>query len=430
MVETDKTALPPPDLRSDEEKRMDALFRRYSDIPEPLPEKDNPDALFANGWGRRKSYSMLIASSGIGKSVITTQLFVPWALGKPGIIGSAPLHPLNVAYIQTEDDDTEMGEFRRDHRLGYQSEEWSDEDIKRGEYLVWDWSRYFDGKTDDEFLKCLELSLRRYPQDVVVINPFHDVVTADINDNSDLKKFVVHGLLNIAKDFGVFFLIVHHTNKPNFSNIKQGGVWGADDLAAYAGAGGAVLTNSARSVTFIRRCTSKECAIENSFKVIGAKRGDRLGWKNADGKKTRERIIAYSEDYIHWRVPTPEEISEANDQSGVGQGARLPKAPSIPVSPAEAADMIADIIRTELPAKSVWRVVYSKLHNKVDGRTLKAAWEHFTLNHKSYGLKMIEDGSRAYHFEPDPDFRPVPADSSADSPDDDLFDNDSQPTYR
>lgn len=415
MTETDKTALPPPDLRSDEEKRMDALFRRYSDIPEPPPEKDNPDALFANGWGRRKSYSMLIASSGIGKSVISTQLFVPWALGKPGIIGSAPLHPLNVAFIQTEDDDTEMGEFRRDHRLGYQSEKWSDEDIKKGEYLVWDWSRYFKYKSDDEFLKCLELSLRRYPQDVVVINPFHDVMTADINDNTDLKKFVVHGLLKIANDFGVFFLIVHHTNKPNFSNIKQGGPWGADDLAAYAGAGGAVLTNSARSVIFIRRCTPKECAIENSFMLIGAKRGNRLGWKDFDGKNTNKRIIAYSPDYIHWRVPTKEEIDAAS-----GSAASKPSG-ATPLSPEEAAAEIAAVIRADWPKKGVNNHCRDKLCSRMTRQDFAAGWQHFTLNHKSFGMKQIWDSARSYHFEPDPDALaqdlPAIADSQSGDPD-------------
>lgn len=432
MIETNPEGIP-RDLSTDEEKEIRALVRHYADIPEPVPEKDNPDALFEGGWGRRRSIAVLVASSGVGKSVISTQLFVPWALGKQALIGSAPLHPLRVSFIQAEDDDTEMGEFRRDHRKGYADEGWEEAEVRRGEELVADFSRVFEGLTDDDFIRKLDKVLDMFPQDVVVLNPFQSYTAFDLNDNNDLKAFVNAGLLGLMKRHRAFMLIVHHTNKPNINNITKGGGWSADDLASYAGAGGASLTNTARSVTFIRRCTPKECPIENSFYLIGAKRGNRLGWKDADGKKTNKKIIAYSEDYIHWRVPTPEEIAEAATQNQPlhGRGSGLPEAPSVPpATPSEAASLIADIIRANWPKSQINNYCRKKLSGKIPRGNFKAAWEHFTLNHKSYGLKIVPDGNNSYHFENDPDFRPVSADSSADSPDDDLFDNDSQPTYR
>ena len=116
MVETDRT-LVMQDIRTEAQREFDELSRDYSQIKDPAMEKDNPNALFANGWGRRGHFALLVAPSGVGKSVITTQDVVPWAAGKQGLVGSAPLFPLRVAIIQAEDDDTEMGEFRRDHRI-------------------------------------------------------------------------------------------------------------------------------------------------------------------------------------------------------------------------------------------------------------------------------------------------------------------------
>ena len=407
MVETNPDALPTQDLRTDDEKRFDAGSRGYAAIKEPVMEKDNPDALFANGWGRRGHFALLVAPSGVGKSVISTQLLVPWAMGRPGIVGSAPLMPLRVTIIQAEDDDTEMGEFRRDHRLGHQDEGLALDEILEAERKVTDWSPYFRGKTGDEFLRGLDFALRRQPMDVVIMNPLQSYTQIDLNKNKEITEFLRNGIDPILAKFRVFMLCVHHTNKPNIDTSK-GSAFGDDAMAAYVGAGGAELTNYARSVTFMRKCKPKECGVENSYFLIGAKRGNRLGWKDAEGNRTNRRIIAYSENYIHWRVPTPEEIAEANEKAGVSATARTRSSRSelefaaAPADPSAAADMIAAVISREWPKKGVYRFCFSKLHNCMSAESLKAGWGHFTLNHRAYGMKKVDDSRSAYHFEPDP----------------------------
>lgn len=395
MVETDTSNLPPQDLRSDEEREFDNLSRTYAIIMEPMNEKDNPDALFANGWGRRGHFALLVAPSGIGKSVISTQALVPWALGKPALVGSAPLFPLRVAVIQAEDDDTEMGEFRRDHRLGHQAEGIPLDDILAAEKKVLDWSRFFRGKTGDGFIRCLDLALRRQRADVIILNPLQSYTGFDIADNSELSAFLRTSIDGILSRFHVFMLCVHHTNKPN-TNRQNGPAWGEDSTMAYCGAGGAELTNYARSVTIIRPCTPKESKLEHSYVLLGAKRGNRLGWKDADGKATNRKIIAYSDGYIHWRVPTPEEIAEAATTPS-------PTSSAPNLTPAEAADMIAAVIRADWPKKGVKHYCRARLDAKLAPDTFKSGWEHFTMNHKSYGMKMVEDGRGAYHFVNDPD---------------------------
>ena len=153
MVETTPNPVS-EDLRTEEERLFDADCCSYADIPDPVPEKDNPDALFANGWGRRGHFALLVAPSGVGKSVISTQVLVPWASGRPGLVGSAPLIPLNIAIIQAEDDITEMGEFRRDHRLGHIEEGWTMDDILAAEKKVYDMSKFFRGKIGNDFAEA------------------------------------------------------------------------------------------------------------------------------------------------------------------------------------------------------------------------------------------------------------------------------------
>ena len=416
MVETDTSNPPPTEIVSEIEQQFKDSARTYSSIAEPVNERENPDALFANGWGRRGHFALLVAPSGVGKSVISTQALVPWASGKPALIGSAPLFPLRVAVIQAEDDDTEMGEFRRDHRLGHQAEGYSLDEILAAEKKVMDWSPFFRGRTGDTFIEGVDLALRMSPADVIILNPLQSYTGFDIADNSELSAFLRTNIDGLLNRYRVFMLCVHHTNKPN-TNRQAGPAWGEDATMAYCGAGGAELTNYARSVTIIRPCTPKESKLEHSYVLLGAKRGNRLGWKDADGKTTNRKIIAYSDGYIHWRVPTAEEIGVAKEPDEPGKNDGEAEQPSL--TPAEAADMIAKAIRKEWPKRGVNGFCRDRL--KLPRGLFAAAWDHFMANFGQYGMKIVHEGRGAYHFEPDPDAAqtPLPAEPDPSDPHDD-----------
>ena len=415
MIETPPTAVE-KDIRTEEERFFDSVVRTYATIPEPIAEKDNPNALFANGWGRRGHFALLVAPSGVGKSVISTQLFVPWSMGKPGLIGSAPLIPMRIAVIQAEDDDTEMAEFRRDHRLGHLAEGWTEEEIAEAERRVMDWSPFFRAKVGDGFLRGLEFALMKQPMDVVIMNPLQSYTDIDLNKNKEITDFLRNGIDPILVKFRVFMLCVHHTNKPQIDRTK-GGAFGDDAMAAYVGAGGAELTNYARSVTFIRRCSPKECKVENSFMLIGAKRGNRLGWKDEDGKKTNRKIIAYSEEYIHWRVPKPEEIAEAESSNSTRGSMAAPEH----FTPENAALKIAEAIRAKWPPKGVWRFCHDRLRSQMTDDDFKDGWQYFESHLSEFGLRKEKGQGSSFSFRPIQP--PTPQDL------DGLYDNDSQPNY-
>jgi hypothetical protein len=173
---------------------LDDVWIKYS----VYYEDDRPVAVIAKRLPEEQIGHILIFevdkdlhSKGIGKSVISTQLLVPWAMGKPGLIGSAPLAPLRIAIIQAEDDDTEMAEFRRDHRLGHVAEGWKLEEVLEAERKVADWSPFFRGKVGDDFLRGLDFALRRQPSDVVIMNPLQSYTNIDLNKNKDLSEFLM-----------------------------------------------------------------------------------------------------------------------------------------------------------------------------------------------------------------------------------------------
>ena len=88
-------------------------FRTLSQIPHPVPERESANAIFRYRFLRKGGAAMLIATSGVGKSVFTVQAAILWAMGEP-MVGIQPVRPLRITIIQGEDDDDDMGEFRDD----------------------------------------------------------------------------------------------------------------------------------------------------------------------------------------------------------------------------------------------------------------------------------------------------------------------------
>ena len=82
-----------------------------ADLPDPVPEIENPAALFRNGWLRKGGGAFLVSTSGSGKSVFAIQAALLWSIGKVAF-GIEPVRPLRVAIIQAEDDNEEMADFR------------------------------------------------------------------------------------------------------------------------------------------------------------------------------------------------------------------------------------------------------------------------------------------------------------------------------
>ena len=241
--------------------------RTLDELGPQVPEEENPDALFRNGWIRKGNAAFLVAETGKGKSVLSLQMAYCWARGVPAF-GIAPMRPLKIAVFQTEDDDDEMRAFRDNLKRGFgKFHGWTDGDLKRAN----DNLRLFstEGLVGEKFTDLMRRKLAGRNFDLVILNPLQGVFGGDLNQNSELSGFLRTGLDGVIKSnstkCGV--LIVHHTNKPNPDPRYR-------RLDAYVGAGGAELANWIRAMLILDEQKGKE----GTFRLVAPKRGKRLAW--------------------------------------------------------------------------------------------------------------------------------------------------------
>ena len=297
-------------------------------FPEPVREEENPAALFRRGWLRKGGGAFVVAPSGVGKSVFTLQAAVCWAMGRPAF-GVAPVRPLKILVIQSEDDREEIAQFRNSVRRGLADEFGFDEgeinfvlgtdDAATARVLF----HQAVGLWGEAFVEEVGALLDAYPDiDLVIVNPFQAYFGGDCAKNAELSQFFRSWLDREIKDPGdegkdrAAVMFVHHTNKPpNDRDLREG--WGTDMFAAYIGAGGAEIVNWARAILSIM-----PTKVAGVYRLVAGKRGQRLGWTDAEGRPVYSRLIKHADNgRIYWREGTPEDEAAVAGCCGGKRGA-------------------------------------------------------------------------------------------------------------
>jgi hypothetical protein len=306
-------------------RKLSCPLKPLGQFPDPLPEEQNPSALFKRGWLRKGGGAFLLAPSGVGKSVLVMQAAISWELGKP-LFGIEPVRPMSIAVIQAEDDQTEISFFRNSVTHGLVDEFGFDEKVIR-DALGYDdvtTTRVFFhkavGMCGMDFIEEVAALLREYPTvNLVIVNPFQSYFGGDANQNSALSEFFRRGLDVVIKDHEdegkdrAAIMFVHHTNKPPGAKERDG--WGVDQFAAYIGAGGAEIVNWARAIVSIM-----PTRVPGLFRMVAGKRGQRLGWVDVNSKPVYSKLAKHADEgRVYWRHGTEEDEQELREAS-VGKG--------------------------------------------------------------------------------------------------------------
>ena len=299
-------------------------------LPDPIPEEDDPAALFENGYLRKGGGAFLISTSGTGKSVLSMQCAFCWALGKT-FFGITPVRPMKIAIIQAEDDRNELARFRNDIRRGLVRFSGFNEDdlnVALGTHDPSSARVFFYkivAKIGEEFVNEVGALLDDRPDiDLVIINPFQSYFGADCSKNADLSTFFRVWLDREIKDPGdegrdrAAVMFIHHTNKPPSKDDDRMG-WGVDQFAAYIGAGGAEIVNWARAILSLM-----PTKVEGVFRLCAGKRGQLLKWIDvSSGEKTRTKIIKHcDEDIVFWLPCGPEDEARLAEADKAKRGER------------------------------------------------------------------------------------------------------------
>lgn len=269
--------------------------RELSELESPKP--GDQTELLKNRFLCRGGGLLLTGPTGIGKSSLSMQATILWAIGEP-CFGIVPVHPLKSLLIQAENDDGDLAEFRDGICAGLNLTE---EKIKLAASNVLVASE--DTRSSVRFFaEVVEPLLELHKPDLLWIDPALAYVGGDTASQRDVGAFLRNGLNPLLHRFGCAAVVVHHTNKPPTCREKSS--WQAGDFA-YLGSGSAEWANWARAVLAVRAIGSHEI-----FELRAAKRGSRLGWKNADGSISYAKPIAHAKGpgAIYWREADPNEI--------------------------------------------------------------------------------------------------------------------------
>ena len=213
------------------------------------------NTLIGNRWLCKGGSVLINAQSGIGKSSLTMQLAIGWALHGIGAFSDAltfgllPVKPLKSLIIQAENDQGDQAEVLQSVFCKYGKSQCGDtERDLLNERVIFYRDNIHSGP---DFLRVLETLVLKHSPDVVWIDPLMCYLGDDISDQAVVTKFC-NELNRISSKTGVLLAIIHHLPKPKETSART------DSDLAYSGFGSSALTNWAREVITLQRVETEE----------------------------------------------------------------------------------------------------------------------------------------------------------------------------
>ena len=265
---------------------------------------DTTKTLLGDRWLCRGARAgIIIAPTGVGKSVVANQAAAQWSIGVEAF-GIAPSMPLRVMIIQAEND--EGDEIEATSGI-FKHFEFSDGDVARIEKGTI--SMRLRGLTDMEFLAMLRKLCELWNPDLVMIDPLGVFLGDDPKDTKAVVQFFdgPNGLNVIAENLDIGILCVAHTPKTNFRDTSK---WTATDWA-YSMEGCAKIAASSGSTITIDQADESG----NIYRFIAGKRAKRTGWRDSEGEWTREKYFKHGDDGIYWQESDASEVENERRES-------------------------------------------------------------------------------------------------------------------
>ncbi len=285
------------DFTSEQRAKIDLLAQAQPARADPFDwdrmlafdPKADADCLMGRRFLGRTGAAVIVAPSGVGKSVLALQLCACAALGQP-FFGMQMSHPMRVLYIQAEDDFGDVSESAQGFVKGYQPSPDQLAQLKQRLRI----ERWNDA-AGQRFIDRLAAAHRRWPFDLVAINPLFSFCGCNVSEQSELSPFLRNGLNPILNQARAAAIVVHHTNKPPADPKANDKALEAE--LRYSGSGSSELTNWARAYITLQ---SVRAAGEHVHKMVFAKRGTRTGIVDENGHATTSVYIEHAKTGLCW----------------------------------------------------------------------------------------------------------------------------------
>ena len=273
--------------------------------------KNDPTTLLGQRWVCQGGQLLIVGQSGVGKSSLTMQAAMTWAIGQP-FFGIAPKRPLRTLYVQAENDKGDTAEVAQGV-LGYVGKKYNTDkaaiDVITNNLILC----RLTSQTGEAFVDAVgELIRQRGPFDLVMADPLLSYIGDDISQQSVASHFLRNLCNPLAFRHKFAWVFSHHTGKPQ-SDSKARSHWNSNDFA-YIGLGSSELTNWARAICVLQ--TTKEDGV---FRLLLAKRGNRAGVVDVLGDPCTEIYIKHGDGHIFWEPCEPPAEEPETEKKSAGR---------------------------------------------------------------------------------------------------------------
>ena len=258
------------------------------------------DCMLGSRWLSRGGSCVWVGSSGLGKSVLTLQAAMTWAVGMP-FFGIQPKDNYKSLIIQAENNHGDVAETIQGVERGLAAEY---PHISPGIVSERVSIAHLVNTAGLEFIATLRSMISEVQPDMVWIDPLLCYLGGDANSAEDISAFTGH-LDELAQETGTLFHIIHHTGKPKTSADTKG-FTNADLM--YAGLGSSVLTNWARAIMVLQA----ERGEEGVYRLSAAKRGKRAGMHHEFSERGEAVWLEHSNEGLCW-LPSEYQPPEKRD---------------------------------------------------------------------------------------------------------------------
>lgn len=248
--------------------------------PDYILEDHPDDSLGGDRFFVKHGAWLIVAQSGVGKSVIAMQLACCFATGRK-FFDVKPVRPLKCVIVQAENNVIDLKE-PLETMSAYMIDD--DQELVRNNLVVLTVSRY----AGNEFCDFLRYVIVCETPDVIIIDPLLAFSRGDISKLDNCNEFLRHQLDPILKENDIGIIAMHHTGKPpkdQATKIQSGDM-------SYIGIGSSDLTNWARAVSVIMEADNER------YLFAHPKRGTKLPRQKLYIERGKDGKVMWSESHL------------------------------------------------------------------------------------------------------------------------------------
>lgn len=207
---------------------------------------------------------LIIAASGIGKSVLAMQMAILFATGRD-LWKLKPHKARKVVLIQAENNFLDLVEPAQSITRILGLSETEKADLRKNFRVISD-----DTHSGEGFVRLLSSICDRYKPEIVIVDPLMAYIGGEISKQEVCTKFFRNGINPVIHKYNIGLIVLHHTGKPRSKDLKN---FEQNTDLEYLGIGSSDITNWARAVSIIMPSQHDK----NIYEFKHVKRGKRTG---------------------------------------------------------------------------------------------------------------------------------------------------------